>query len=218
MQLPGEMYYRMKLSPIPKGFKTKAEAKSLEIRSQLNLSATVACPARLVAGLFNTSVIPLQSLNNVVAEHLTDLFDHKVVNQRLSLLSSGTSGFSAVAVVVENLKLIIFNDANSVARQESDIMHELAHIICEHPGDCLQLNSTIGLRNYNAQYEEEASWLGATLQIPDQGLYKLAKLGYTNQQIAEIFGASLEMTTYRRRILAIDRRLSFSKSKSMVNS
>ncbi|WP_409070872.1 ImmA/IrrE family metallo-endopeptidase [Hymenobacter sp. HSC-4F20] len=109
--------------------------------------------------------------------------------------------------------MILYNDSNSLARQESDIMHELAHIICEHPGDCLQLNADIALRQHNDSHEEEAKWLGATLQVPDQGLYQLVRAGHTTERIAEIYGCSIEMAIYRRRITAVDRRLSYIKPK-----
>ena len=110
--------------------------------------------------------------------------------------------------------MVLYNANHSPARQESDIMHELAHIICEHPGDCLQLNADIALRQYNTQHEEEAKWLGATLQIPEQGLFKLVQAGLSNQAIAKIYGASLEMVTFRRNKLGIDIRVSRYNSSS----
>jgi len=202
----------MKPNPLPKGFKKKAETQAIEIRRKLGLSTTVACPARSVAELFGAIVAPVQCLEGLIRTSLRDEFpDTNSVAEQLALLQGQSCGFHAVAVIVKEHKMILYNADNSVARQESDIMHELAHIIQEHPGDCLQLNGDIGLREYNERYEAEAKWFGATLQIPESGLFELARAGYTTGQIATVYGASEEMAIFRRNILAIDRRLSYLK-------
>lgn len=103
--------------------------------------------------------------------------------------------------------MILYNADHSPARQESSIMHELGHVICQHPGDCLQVNADIALRLYKPQYEEEAKWLGATLQIPEDGLFPMARAGHSQHAIAEHFGASLEMVNYRWQTLGMDIRL-----------
>ena len=140
---------------------------------------------------------------------LSDEFpDQRLVAERIAWLLRPDSEFSAIVAVIGAHKMVLYNAAHSAARQESDIMHELAHIICEHPGDCLQLNADIGLRRFDECHEEEAKWLGATLQIPDQGLFTLVKAGLSNEAIAQIYGASLEMVRFRRGTLGIDVRLS----------
>lgn len=203
------MFYRMKLSPFRKYFKKEAEAWSIDIRQKLGLDAHVACPARCVAELHGVTVSPAQCLNGLVETVLSDVFlDQQSVTQKISWLLSADGKFSAMVAIIREYKMVLYNADHSPARQESDIMHELAHIICEHPGDCLQLNADIALRQYNTQHEEEAKWLGATLQIPEQGLFKLVQAGLSNQAIAEIYGASLEMVTFRRNKLGIDLRLS----------
>lgn len=176
------------------------------------LSTTVACPARSVARLYNTIVTPLQAFAEVVEDNPYASFPSvDKVRGSVGLLTSQDCNFSALALIINDYRIIIYNGSHSLARQESDIMHELAHIICGHLGDCLQLSAEIGLREYNYQYEQEAKWFGSVLQIPEKGLFKLAKDGYTTKQIATIYGASEEMATYRGRILAIDRRLSYLK-------
>ena len=214
MRRPGETFSQMKPSQIPRKFKSLSEVKSLEIRDKLGLKSIVACPARSVADLYGTIVTPLQCLPGIVKDGLQDHFpDSDKIDNCIALLSSRDCGFSAVAAVVGPYKIILYNANNSPARQESDIMHEMAHIICEHQGDCLQLNADIGLRKYDTQCEEEAKWLGAALQIPEKGLLELAKAGYTNEEIAITYGASVQMAIYRRRVLAIDRRLSYIRAK-----
>jgi len=202
-------YYQMKPSLLPRGFKKSSELQSIDIRKRLGLSATIACPARKVAALYGVTVTPVQTLCSLVEDTLSDLFpDTYITTQCISRLTESDGGFSAIVAIVGQYKMILYNSHHSPARQESDIMHELAHIICKHPGDCLQLNSDIGLRQFHTQHEEEAKWLGATLQIPDQGLFTLALQGLSNEEIAEIYGSSLEMVVFRRRTLGIDVRIS----------
>lgn len=202
----------MKPSPLRRGFKKEAETKSLAIRQQLGIDPKAACPARQVAYLYGVSVSPAQCLKGLVETILSDEFpDQQLVAERMAWLLGPEGKFSAIVAVINEHKMVLYNAAHSPARQESDIMHELAHIICQHPGDCLQLNADIGLRRFNVEHEEEAKWLGATLQIPDQGLFSLVKAGLSNQTIADKYGASLDMVVFRRRTLGIDVRLSRSK-------
>lgn len=198
-----------------RGFKAEAERKSLDIRRRLGLDSTDACPARLVAGLLGVTVVSVQCLPQMATEHpQSDLPDTSKILEGASWLSKDESGFSAMAVVIGGFKMVLFNGKNSLQRQESDIMHELAHIICQHPGDCLGLNGNIGLRIHNEQYEEEAKWLGSALQIPDEGIFCLALAGHTYDEIAGIYRASLKMTNYRRQVLAIDHRILCSLKKT----
>lgn len=205
----------MKPSLLRRGFKKEAETKSLTIRNELGITPLVACPARQVARLFGVSVSPAQCLEELVETILSDEFpDQQLVAERMAWLLRSGSEFSAIVAIIREHKMILYNAAHSAARQESNIMHELAHIICEHPGDCLQLNADIGLRGFNACHEEEAKWLGATLQIPDQGFFPLVKAGLSNDDIANIYGASLEMVRFRRSTLGIDVRIHRSQRYS----
>lgn len=104
-------------------------------------------------------------------------------------------------------KLIIYNPFHSDARQQSDLMHELAHIICKHEGDKMHPTLAIlGLRNIDPEQEEEAKCLGASLQIPTSCLIWAIKRNMTHVQIAEYFKASIEMVKYRMNITGIAKR------------
>lgn len=198
----------MKQSLYSKGFKPGAEKKSLEIRQQLDVGINQYCPARRVAELFGITVTPAQRLSGLVLNELLDLYPNpdSVVDKIDSYLSSGD--FNALVVVINSYRMILFNADDQPARQESSIMHELAHILCEHPGDCLQLNGEIAIRVHDPRYEKEAEWLGAALQIPEAGLWRFAKDGFSNEQIASIYGASTQMVAFRRNKLGIDIKLS----------
>lgn len=213
------MFYQMKPSPFRRGFKKDAEAQSIAIRQKLGITPYKFCPARQVAHLYGVSISPAQCLEGLVETILSDEFpDKNLVAEQMAWLLGPNGNFSAIVAVIKEHKMVLYNAAHSPARQESDIMHELAHIICQHPGDCLQLNADIGLRRFDVTHEEEAKWLGATLQIPDQGLFTHVKAGLSNQAIAEIYGASLEMVTFRRQTLGIDIRLNRLKNSSRRKS
>lgn len=213
------MFYPMKPNPLRRGFKKDAEAWSIDIRQKLGLDLSSHCPARQVAHLLGVIVSPAQCLEDLVETVLSDEFpDKRLVAERMDWLLGPNGEFSAIVVVVKNHKMVLYNATHSPARQESDIMHELSHVICEHPGDCLQLNADIALRQYDDKYEAEAKWLGATLQIPDQGLLDLVRAGHSNQSIAEIYRASLKMVTFRRQTLAIDVRLNRSRNSAFRKS
>jgi hypothetical protein len=201
------------MSPkFPPRFKANAEVLSLRLRQQLGLRATAACPAKLATGAHQILLAAAGALNGDIIDALIDEFpDHLKVRQHLAWIASDTTEFSAIVAIVRGCKMILYNGNNSPARQESDIMHELAHILCEHRGDCLQLNADISLRVHNACHEQEAKWLGAALQIPDKGIFDHVLAGRTSEEIAEIYGASLQMVRFRRNTLAIDRRISYIK-------
>lgn len=182
---------------LPRGFKTRAEEKSLEIRNQLGLKPTHACPARLVAELHDISVTSNAALIQSLPLLVDEFPDGAIQRQQLESLYSATSGFSAVVAIVREHKMILYNEQHSPGRQESDLMHEIAHVIQGHPGDDLKLNSDISLRAHDEQYEEEAIWLGSVLQIPEVGLMWFAKNRFSMEQIAERYNASLEMVRFR---------------------
>lgn len=197
----------------PPRFKTEAETTALNLRKQLGLTVEHACPARLVTGLHGITVTPAGALDcDVILGALNAEFPDQIrVREQLSLVANATNEFSAIVAIIRGYKMILYNGNNSPARQESDIMHEIAHILRGHKGDCLQLNSDISLRVHNEDHEQEAKWLGATLQIPEDGIFRHVRAGRTSDEIATIYGASIQMVKYRRQILAIDRRLNFMK-------
>ena len=60
-------------------------------------------------------------------------------------------------------RVIIFNDDNSLARQNSDLAHELSHGLLMHEPTAAIIN---GCRLYEKADEDEAAWLTGCLLIP----------------------------------------------------
>jgi Zn-dependent peptidase ImmA (M78 family) len=180
------------------GFKANAERLALTYREALNIHA---CGALCAFKLANHLKINIHS----ATEFLTKQED-------LSILSGGEKGVSEWSALTMDTKsgnkIIIFNPFNSEPRQQSDIMHELAHIICEHKHkrDKLpEINIPFGLREYDPEMENEANCLGSTLLLPKSCLFWARKSNLSIEETAERFNASQEMVKYRRNITGISK-------------
>lgn len=109
-------------------------------------------------------------------------------------------------------RIIIHNPFSSNARQQSDMMHEIAHVILKHEHKRIDLPIyLLGLWSYDMVQEEEAKCLGATLQLPRKSLLWARENKMTNEEIATHFNASKEMVRYRLNSTAVDRQLSYRK-------
>ena len=112
-------------------------------------------------------------------------------------------------------KIIIHNPYHSSGRQQSNIMHELAHIICEHtlPTYDYGFKIPMGMRHYNELQEEEARCLGETIQLPRKALEWATKANMSVPAIANHFLASEEMVSYRLNISGVTRQNHFYKRR-----
>lgn len=107
-------------------------------------------------------------------------------------------------------RIIIYNPFHSLARQQSDVMHELAHIICNHENIKKDYDFEIpfGMREYDEEQEEEAKCLGSTLQLATPCLLWAKKRNMATEIIAAHFNASTEMVIYRMNMSGITKRYS----------
>ena len=179
-----------------RGFKTWAENQSLRARRTCGIAPSSSLPARTLAGKLNVDLFAVNEIPELPAT---------VVSQ---LLNKFGSNWSAATIPVDDFHIIVFNPIHLPARQESDIMHELAHILCGHTAETVRgPDVPFVLRVFNEEQEEEAKWLGGCLQVPRAALLWMVRRGYSSEAITEIFNASEEMVTYRRNITGIDKQL-----------
>lgn len=174
---------------LPRGFSSKAEKIAEDYRGKLKLHPCDHLCAFKLADFLGVSVCQ-------PADYGLDATSLERV--------TGWSGLYLVNEYGE--KIIIHNPLHSLARQQSTLMHELAHLLCEHPlpGDSI-LPTLPFLRRYELQHEQEAEYLGATLQITRKGLVWASRKGMVIAQIADYFKASEEMVKYRLRISGVAR-------------
>lgn len=171
------------------GFKKACEEHAIKFREQLGIFPYDHLPARTLAEHLK---IPILSPRDIPGLSKKDLS---------ILLKSGNKTYWSAATIEHDNgdKFILLNDSHSDPRQESDIMHELAHVIRGHEMSVLDNRDDfpLTLREYNDANEEEAIWFGGVLQIPREGLVWAAKKNLNADKIAEHFKASKPMATFR---------------------
>jgi hypothetical protein len=176
-------------SQLRRGFKAASERKSLEFRERLNLR--------------HDDFLPPRELAQLLSVFVHDISEYPGDASSLYRSEAKWSAFTIRNRLGE--RLIVFNSYHSESRQNSDLMHELAHIICDHQEPALQRAIPIPsiLRNYDSVAEEEATYLGGCLHIPRKALLDCIKMRMSESQIAEKYVASLEMVRYRIRVTGV---------------
>lgn len=190
-----------KKSLLPRGFKADAERNSLRFRQVLGLkSHEKMCGFDLAEHLEMKVFTPEELFPK--ATDLTCLIGTFEKNNGWSALTMNNSS---------GKKIIIHNNLHAQARQQSDIMHELAHQICEHeyPAQRENIKLPFYMREYNAQQEEEANYLGSVLQIPREGLIWSLKRGMNIDEIASYYTASKSMVIFRINSTGVKKQLAY---------
>ncbi len=179
------------------GFKAWAERQAILLRQALNLPPHAPLPAARLAAHLGITIVGPERIPGLNAERIHQL------------LRVDPSGWSAVTISATGVVLIIHNTSHAPCRQESDVMHEQAHIICKHePARIVPLgNLPWVLRTYDPDQEEEAAWLGGCLQLPREGLLWALQRGMDEDTLSDYCGASIDMVRYRRQKTGVDRQL-----------
>lgn len=178
------------------GFKKWADLTVIQLRTELELKPVDPLCAFKLCHHLKIPIFTPKEVPGMSENHL----DH--------LLGNGSENWSAATVLVSNENyLILHNPNHSSARQQSNLMHEIAHIVCKHkvPDETLATGLSGFLRNHNEDQEIEAEWLGGCLQLPRPALLWALKEKMTNEEIATYFNASEEMVKYRLNITGVNR-------------
>ncbi|MCC6192455.1 MAG: ImmA/IrrE family metallo-endopeptidase [Anaerolineales bacterium] len=151
-------------------------------------------PARVLAEHLEVVVVGLNGVPGISSD-----IKHQ-------LLVIDPDSWSATTIVHNGCIVVIHNTAHSPRRQESNLMHELAHVLCKHhPSHMIQSGALpFALRTYDKEQEEEAGWLGGCLQLPRPALLWAIERGMTERAILDHFGTSQDLFRYRRRLTGVD--------------
>ncbi len=181
------------------GFKKWSDDTSIALRKELGLyPSSPLCAFDLCKHLEIPLFVP-DDIKGLSEKHLNNL------------LGKGNNHWSAATIPVNDKFLIIHNPTHTSARQQSNLMHELAHIICKHkiPENKTNLGVSGFLRNYDEAQENEAEWFGACLQLPRPALIWALKKKMSEDEIAKHFNASKEMVRYRIGITGVKKQLKY---------
>jgi len=179
---------------LKRGFKSWADKKAIEYRKLLGKKYFDLLSARELANYLEIEIITPRQIPGLKSDDAS------------ILLNDDHNSWSAITIKNHsNSFIIISNPTHSGKRQESDLMHEIAHIVCEHKMEKIKLRTDFPypLRDYNTQQEEEAKWLGGCLQIPRNALVHMLYKGLDISELSEHFGASLDMVRYRINITGV---------------
>lgn len=186
---------------LPKGFIKKAEALSAEHREALGLSVKEACPARRLAHRLGLRVLSTAAVAPALSTALSLAYAEYLgcdPAESVSALCREGEGFFAFYAEVGHHRMVFYNPSCRPERQESDIMHELAHVICGHEGQAIRFGTEFALRAHDPAHENEAHRMGSVLQIPEEGLFWHLVAGKTDEEIAGIYGSSVRMVQWRK--------------------
>jgi hypothetical protein len=90
-------------------------------------------------------------------------------------------------------------------RQAANIAHELAHgLLLHRPAP---LFTSAGVRHYNAEQEEEASWLGPALLISDEAALHIVERKMAIEVASDRYGASSQVIQMRMNVSGATRRV-----------
>jgi hypothetical protein len=170
---------------VKRGFKSECESIATAVRAEMGLAAHAPLDSRVLAEHLG---IPLHPLSALDGDGLVAAVRHVRANSAV---------LSAVTIFPDwprRRRLVIFNDTNSQARQNSDVAHELAHGLLMHEPRCAIVN---GCRDYASADEDEAAWLAGCLLVPREAAVVVAMVGTPMGVAAVNFGVSTQMMTYR---------------------
>jgi Zn-dependent peptidase ImmA (M78 family) len=171
------------VTAIRRGFKTEANDIARQVRQELGLRLADPLDPLRLAEYLGIPVVPLTDFHRDapdVVRHFTK------VNRK---------EFSGVTVFRGPARLIVFNDSHSDGRQASDLAHELAHALLQHPpGPALDGS---GCRDWDQELEEEANWLAGALLVSDEAAIAVARSRMSIENAARKYGISPKMMQFR---------------------
>lgn len=169
-----------------RGFRKESEEYAEEFRSELNLAPHEPLSPLSLAELLGIPVLALST--------------HPAIDPSVKAYyrGAGNSEFSATSLPFGSYRQILHNDYQHVNRQNSNVMHELSHIILGHPPKPPLLGDNC--RNFDPVAEEEANQLGFTLLVPKPAALFAFEQFRLRADAAEYYGVSVSLLNHRIQI------------------
>lgn len=180
----------------PRGFKAYCERTVATLRDELGVGAVE--PINM-HGLAEHLLIPVQSLREVLTLSGTLRSDF--------LVEQIYGSVSAMTAFEGTQRSIIYNEEHSPLRHRSNMAHELAHALLQHPPDnCSLAPEQVKL------HEAEAVHLGGVLMLSAQQARQIATHCLSVNEATVRFLVSPEMLRYRLNVTGARRFTSLQAS------
>lgn len=176
-----------------RGFKTEAESIAAEMRAEMDLAPSAPLDPFALAAHLEIPVEPLSA------------FQIDAPAAASGLTGKWSENFSAITVFDGSRRWIVHNDAHAKVRQASDVAHELSHALLFHE-PTLAIGDD-GSRDWNAEFEAEASWLGGVLLVPAPAAISIVRRGLPAGEAAALYGVSEAMLNYRLKVTGAQSRV-----------
>ncbi|MYF06124.1 MAG: ImmA/IrrE family metallo-endopeptidase, partial [Holophagales bacterium] len=107
----------------------------------------------------------------------------------------------------------VFNPLMSDRRRNSDVAHEVAHIVLGHSLSRLERLGDVAFLTYDKKQEDEAAWLSGCLLLPRFALINDLRRRRNSATIAKRRTLSREMVDYRVRVTGVARQLAAAQRR-----
>lgn len=167
-----------------RGFKAEAERHAYDLGQQLGCREDERVPLEAVAEHLDVEVLPA---------------DEIVERRRIEELNEiQPDAFSAGTFKLSNgQRVIVFNPLHPEGRTNSNVAHELAHLILGHTVRNIETVGNFKFLTCDPEQEQEADWLAGCLLLPRSLLYTAAKRGWGPAEIAAKYSTSEPMARFR---------------------
>ena len=183
-----------------RGFKAEAERLAKDIWSEMSLTPNDRMEAVELAAHVGCTVQPADALVDI--GKLEQL--HRIQPDAF---------FACTFKLRSNRYAIVFNPLMSDRRRNSDIAHEVAHIVLGHSLSRLERLGNIAFLSCDKQQEDEAAWLSGCLLLPRFALIHDLRKGRTPSTIAGNRVLSEDMVDYRVRVTGAARQLAAERRR-----
>lgn len=186
--------------PLRRGFKAEAERLAKDIWSAMGLSPNDRMDAVKLAKHVGCMVRP--------ADALVDIAKLKELYQ-----IQDDAFFACTFALPNNRYAIVFNPLMSVRRRNSDVAHEVAHIVLGHRLSRLERLGNVAFLSGDKQQEDEAAWLSGCLLLPRFVLVHDLRKRRKADGIAKNRMLSMDMVNYRVRVTGVARQLAAERRR-----
>ncbi len=182
---------------LKRGFKSQSERRAVELRRRMGLGDTAPLLGSDVAKDLDVTIWLTEDVAGLSTADLRQL------------RGAGAKEWSGFTLRIGIHNLIVVNSEQSARRQNSVVMHELAHIMLGH-----ELASAVQTSDghlvpsaFNQEQEDEAAWLGAALLLPRPALLWMRRMSMSDDDAATHFAVSPDLLRWRVRMTGIDYQL-----------